>query len=553
MLGYPIRLRLLLLLTCMLAIMAAPCRAVDASSSSPPPKAQSTAIIGINLDFETPALSPQEFILAGSLPGFGWRCLGGVLLSANKSGFTDRSPPAPQGQQVCVLQGSSSIAQTLEGFEIGMQYRVSMMAAQRYDQSQLLEIFIDDASIGQFTALSSSYGLLVTKPFTASARAHTLRIVGVNPLRGDNSMLIDDVRVTPAAAIPDGAGASEVDGSVVELSAPALRKTPAQWLVSVHAQDQECRRYEEAHPQETLVLYGATQAIACYHSQAQLAQWPIRYQQGYQAYQTWWTSEGAAAFAAWRHEGFPATTDRYYFVLHAIAMYMADTIDLNQPQNQDLARYREHICNHGRQLLLQGCSGQGLSPKDMADLRLYAMDYCQIHPMPPSILPGYHGWMAADPISDSQAAGVGTTAPDFSLPTMEEILARPTYSDQNPFDEMNLFRPGILTWPLDIMDGYEAAPDGAFAIQAKPYDHSFTNPVTLSSFRGRKPILLMFEDATDTWDWSGTVAAMLEPLYQVVKDRCGMFLIHTTVGDQIMPGFPGANMSIPGQKAMPLL
>ena len=331
----------------------------------------------------------------------------------------------------------------------------------------------------------------------------------------------------------------------------AERQTPAQWLQAIENQNVEARKYEDEHPADTLVLYGATQIFPAYHTLAQLSQWPAKYQDGNKAYLNWWKGDGGLAFNKWRQSGFPVTTDKTYYLFFVIAMSMADTPGTSQP---DLAQYKSKVLQRGQQLFLQGCSGQGLSSGELDELRLYAM-YCnQMNVWPPCLLPSYLGWMSGDAVGvNADQGSIGTPAPDFTLPQLEEILARPSYSDEDPSDEMNIFRPVILKNLLQVMNGYEAAPaaqKNGPLLQAKPYDHSFKDPVSLSSFKGKKPVVLMFEDASDTWCVCGHVAPLWGPLHQTIKDRAEIFFVHTTVPDQIMPGFAGANMSIPGQKAL---
>jgi hypothetical protein len=336
-------------------------------------------------------------------------------------------------------------------------------------------------------------------------------------------------------------------------TAPATdeRKTPAEWLQVIKAQNIECRKYEDAHPADTLVSYGATQIFPAYHSVDHIAQWPAKYREGYQAYQKWWKSDGEAEFKKWRVAGFPVTSDPHYYLLFVIAMTMSDTPGADAP---DITKYKRTIVDRGRKLFLQGCSGQKLSQSELAELRLYAMYFGQINVWPPCQLPSYLGWMDTIAVGCNMDQGsVGTVAPDFTLPQMEEILARPTYSDKDPYDEMNVFRPAILTGILNVMSGYEATPashKGRPWVQAKPYAHEFQHPVTLSSFRGKKPVLLMFEDASDTWFCCGHVVPLWGPLYEAMHDRVGIFFVHTTIPDQIGPGYPGGDMSIPGQKSL---
>ena len=326
------------------------------------------------------------------------------------------------------------------------------------------------------------------------------------------------------------------------------QKTPAQWLEVIKAQTIACKRYEKDHPEETTILYGATQVLLSTASDKipqSFDQWPVEYQSGYKAYAAWWKSDGENAFSKWRQAGFPVSSDKYYLVFNAVAMASYLTQDMKKDENKDLVAYVNGIVKRGNQLFLQGCSGGLLTASDLAEFRLFAMYTGQIWE-PPVQVPSFEGWMKVN-------YNAGDPAYDFVLPRLEEILARPTYSDANPYDEMNLFRPSIMTRLLQIMTGYEAVDDsqkgpGNLA-KAKPYDGQFKDPVTLSSFRGKKPVLFMCDDADDTWDWSGRVAPLWQPLYQAVKDKVEIFFIHTTVHDEVMPATFASNFTIPGSRA----
>ena len=240
------------------------------------------------------------------------------------------------------------------------------------------------------------------------------------------------------AADPLGSGVS-IEGE----------RTPAEWLKVVKQQTLEATKYEAAHPEETRLLYGATQAIP-YLSPETIAIWPAKYREGYQAYQTWWKSKGEAAFDKWRKAGFPDGGDEHYLIFCAAAIGMYSVADKAKPENKDLVAYGDAVLKRGREVLLKGCSGELLSAGDINDLRLFAMYDCAIDGGNEFPLPSYHGWMLGPPVA-------GDPGRDFTLPLLEEILARPTYSDANPFDEMHLFRPDILLRVLTVMTGYEAA------------------------------------------------------------------------------------------------
>jgi hypothetical protein len=124
----------------------------------------------------------------------------GSGVSANGSGFTSANPRAPQGGQVAFLQSSASMTQTLSGFVAGVTYTITFSAAQRNRAIQLGQTFdiqIDGITIASFAPAQSATNYAdYTARFTATACMHTLAFVGTNLNGGDNTIFIDNVRIT---------------------------------------------------------------------------------------------------------------------------------------------------------------------------------------------------------------------------------------------------------------------------------------------------------------------------------------------------------------------
>jgi RHS repeat-associated protein len=81
---------------------------------------------------------------------------------------------------------------------------VSLKAAQRGNVNnggQTLQVKLDGQVVGTFTPVGTSYASYQTAAFAASAGAHTLSVEGLNPLGGDNTAFVDEVRLLgPEAA-----------------------------------------------------------------------------------------------------------------------------------------------------------------------------------------------------------------------------------------------------------------------------------------------------------------------------------------------------------------
>jgi hypothetical protein len=151
-----------------------------------------------NFGFEVPILGPRNYqynpsggtwTFGGTNGGYG----SGII--ANSSAFSN--PNAPQGVQAAFVQGYGTISQTLSGFTPGTNYTITYSAAQRPGSSQTWNVTIDGAAIKTNAPGSTSY-TTYTAGFTASAVIHTLAFVGTDLSGGDNTVFIDNVRISPA-------------------------------------------------------------------------------------------------------------------------------------------------------------------------------------------------------------------------------------------------------------------------------------------------------------------------------------------------------------------
>ena len=156
--------------------------------------------------FETPAVGDGNYQIAPS--GSGWSFSGSVGISDNGSALTSGNPKAPEGNQVAFIQGGSSsvITQGLQSLTAGATYAVTFSAAQRANccgnGGEDFQVFVDGSLsgsvlIGTFRPGTTDYRNYSTAVFTSmNGTGLTLRFVGLNTSGGDNTALIDDVRVT---------------------------------------------------------------------------------------------------------------------------------------------------------------------------------------------------------------------------------------------------------------------------------------------------------------------------------------------------------------------
>lgn len=153
-----------------------------------------------NYGFETPAVGAGSFQYAPT--GASWTFAGGAGVTGNSSGFTGGLNIAPEGSQAAFVQGGSgsTISQTVSGFQNGRSYIVTFAAAQRTNccnaGGQDFQVYLDTTLLGTFHPSSGTYAYYATQAITTTSGPHTLKFAGLNPLGGDHTAFIDDVRVT---------------------------------------------------------------------------------------------------------------------------------------------------------------------------------------------------------------------------------------------------------------------------------------------------------------------------------------------------------------------
>jgi len=140
--------------------------------------------------FETPALASGHQMRP---TGSAWTFIGGGA-GIQKNGSAFGAVTAPEGVQTALFQGGGTEVNQTITFTEGY-FAVSLKAAQRGTQKQTFQVFIDDLLVGTFTPASSAWQSFVSDTFNASAGPHKLAIKGTNPLGGDNSGFVDDVKL----------------------------------------------------------------------------------------------------------------------------------------------------------------------------------------------------------------------------------------------------------------------------------------------------------------------------------------------------------------------
>ena len=179
----------------------------------------------LNPGFEVPATSTYIYNPSGG----GWTFTAqsganGSGVTANNSAFSSGNTNAPEGAQCAFLQGISTISQAVSGFIPGAKYNVTFAAAQRAYSSanggQTWQVRIDGTIIGTFIPLANATNYVdYTTNFTATATTHILKFVGTDLHGGDNTVFLDNVRLTfvsppPAPSAPANLQAVAGDGQV---------------------------------------------------------------------------------------------------------------------------------------------------------------------------------------------------------------------------------------------------------------------------------------------------------------------------------------------------
>jgi len=180
----------------------------------------SLSILVPNFGFETPSVGTYRYNPSGA--SWTFTTQNGAIgsgIAANGSAFTSLNPNAPQGIQVAFLQGTGVVSQAIQGFASGMNYTVTFSAAQRnYQQNggQTWNVIIGGTVAASFAPARAATNYVdYSATFTATASTQTLAFVGTDSPGGDNTVFLDNVRITQAVpTAPSGLSATAGNGAV---------------------------------------------------------------------------------------------------------------------------------------------------------------------------------------------------------------------------------------------------------------------------------------------------------------------------------------------------
>ncbi len=151
-----------------------------------------------DFSFEIPLTSDYQYNPTNAVWTFTGASPSGSGLLANGSGFGN--PNAPDGVQAAFVQSYGTLSQALSGFFPGTNYTITYDAAQRSGDNQhggeSWNVMIDGGVIQANSPGSTSYTGYTTS-FIATAETHTLSFVGTDLATGDNTVFLDNVRISP--------------------------------------------------------------------------------------------------------------------------------------------------------------------------------------------------------------------------------------------------------------------------------------------------------------------------------------------------------------------
>jgi lysophospholipase L1-like esterase len=165
--------------------------------------ASATPQIIADAGFESPVVPSYTYDLSGSPWTFSGSSPSGTGITTNNSPFTDFNGPAPEGTQVAFLQETGSFSQQLNGLIPGMTYSLTFSAAQRWGYLQTWDVTMNGQVIASYNPASSvSTYTDYTATFTAVTPSETLAFVGTDLNGGDNTVFIDNLRISSPSPIP---------------------------------------------------------------------------------------------------------------------------------------------------------------------------------------------------------------------------------------------------------------------------------------------------------------------------------------------------------------
>ena len=333
-----------------------------------------------------------------------------------------------------------------------------------------------------------------------------------------------------------------VAGGSLAQAQDGTSRTPAEWLTTVEAEAAAQKAAWDAAWRD--VMRGAAMAMEPYDGRpektAKLSGEKKRLYEAYRRVRDKEVAGVAAKLLVGRPTGQADRKVRFLASGWLVHRYLRGGIRANEKRREALmaaersvADYARGVEKAGRAALAKGYRGGKLTAADIDALRDYAM-FVDVRCTGDGVLP-CHLKLTRSRHGAGGFRMPGEAAPDFTLARMEAFLGTPAYRDANPRDPVDILTPLAVREFLQIMCGFEQR---GGKVVAKPYEVApgrEKHYVRLSDHRGKRPVLLVFMNATDPWAWHGRIAPMFEPLKQALGGRLALYFLCTTIHDTRMP------------------
>ncbi len=266
-------------------------------------------------------------------------------------------------------------------------------------------------------------------------------------------------------------------------------------------------------------------------------------------YLNWLKSTGNELTKKWRSNTLEAKNQKYIPIIKAEYIYSAKSGDVRKrfkkqkgnrnkklqalsKEDQECMNYLREHSSKSKAVLIKGYSGKLLTKSDIEDLHEFAMNL-EMSVRCPEHLPFQLGLTSQKRGPDMKGFSVGVEAPDFMLPKFETVLKRSEYSNEDTKDYAVFFRKECLEYFFDLFNAYEPA-IGKSKLKPKEYKvkvgENKNDYVRLSSFKGKKPVVLITVRNTDGW-WYRFGTKDIQALYNTYKDKVEFIYVMMTYSD----------------------
>ena len=147
----------------------------------------------------------------------------GAGIAQNSNVYPSSNPVAPEGTQVAFIQGTGSASQSVSGFQASTVYTLTVAAARRVNNggNEDVKVTLDGTTIGTFKPRDTTYTDWSVN-FSTTAGTHAIGFTGIDSAGGDNTALIDNLRLDHAAAPVACASAAGTSLTQCGFETPAL-------------------------------------------------------------------------------------------------------------------------------------------------------------------------------------------------------------------------------------------------------------------------------------------------------------------------------------------